>query len=148
MRLLQTMLTNSKIKFRGGLVLGGALMLIVLCGCSRKTHLKEQVSELEKAFPVVTTSEGAPAVADSVVSSAAEAGSYVQAAVAAVRTNDYAGGVMALQAAQRAKGISAQQLIVMERAKQAMVSELVNRATQGDARAKADLAAIEKTLSQ
>ena len=65
-----------------------------------------------------------------------------------MRTNDYIGGVIALQSAQRLPGVTHQQLIALENAKQAMTAELLIRAGRGDARAKADLAELEKTHSQ
>ena len=69
-------------------------------------------------------------------------------ALASVCSNDYATGVIALQSVKRIPGVTPQQLMAVEQAKQALTSDLVARAGQGDAKAKADLDAIEKTLSQ
>ena len=78
----------------------------------------------------------------------AEASAYVSLALSAVRTNDYAGGVIALQAVQRMPGITSQQLMAVQEAVQAMTAELLVRASKGDAKARSDLAAIERTHSQ
>ena len=72
----------------------------------------------------------------------------MQAALVAVRTNDYVAGVIALQNAQQSPGVTAQQLMAVEKAKQALTAELLARADRGDPQAKAALAAIEKTRSQ
>ncbi len=68
--------------------------------------------------------------------------------MSAVRSNDYAGGVIALQTVQRIPGVTSQQLMALERAKEAITANLVARAAGGDPKAKAELSAIEKTLSQ
>jgi hypothetical protein len=123
--------------------------LSVLSACSKKADVKSQVAELEEAFQAP-----APATASQpekgVLSQGlpADANAYVNLALSAVRTNDYAGGVNALQAVQRMPGITANQLMAVERAKEAMTSDLVARAARGDAKAKAELAVIEKTRSQ
>lgn len=72
----------------------------------------------------------------------------VQAALSAVRTNDYAGGVLVLQEVKTAPGVSAAQLMAVQQTQQALTDELLARAERGDASAKAALALIEKTRSQ
>src|ERR1043166_7099104 len=79
------------------------LPFLFLTACSKKADVQGQVSELEKAFPsaaaasaTVQTQTQSPAQAQ-----AADANAYVQSALSAVRQNDYAGGVIALQQAQR-----------------------------------------------
>ncbi len=72
----------------------------------------------------------------------------MNAAVAAVRRNDYVGGVTALQQVPQARGATPQQLMSAERTKQAIINDLQVRAERGDAAAKAALAAIERTRSQ
>ena len=62
--------------------------------------------------------------------------------------DDYAGSVIALQTAQKGRGVNAEQLMAIERAKQAMTASLVDRAARGDEKAKAELARIERTRSQ
>ena len=78
----------------------------------------------------------------------ADANAFVNVALAAVRANDYAGGVIALQEVQRIPGVTANQLMAIHGTMQAMTADLVARAAKGDPKAKADLAAIEKTRSQ
>lgn len=115
-------------------------------GCGKQDRVKRGVAELENAFPPATNLAQFP---DAPLSGRGGApAAYVQVAMAAVRTNDYAAGVIALQAAQRLSGLRAQQLIAIENAKQAMMTELLTRASSGDAKAKADLVVIEKTYSQ
>ncbi|MHB8524006.1 MAG: hypothetical protein ACYDH9_25060 [Limisphaerales bacterium] len=101
-----------------------------MSACSRKGEVKARVADLERAFP------------------AANANPYVNLALSAVRTNDYAGGVIALQSARRMTGVTPEQLMAVQKAMQAITAELVARAASGDQTAKADLAAIESTRSQ
>jgi hypothetical protein len=118
---------------------------MILFGCSKKADVKGQISELEKAFPG-TTGTSTQATAAAKIPTGADA--YVQSALAAVRQNDYAASVIALEQAQRARGVSAQQMMAVERAKAALTAALLARADRGDAQAQAALAAIEKTHSQ
>ena len=117
-----------------------------LSGCSKKADVKGQVSELEKVFPAA--SAAAPAQDAPVPQGQASADAYVRSALSAVRQNDYATSVIALQQAQRARGVTAQQMMAVERAKAALTADLLARADRGDPRAQAALAAIEKTHSQ
>jgi hypothetical protein len=125
-------------------VLGAVL---TLSGCSKKPDVKASTAELEKAFPAAVSAAPAEAPAAE-AAPVAEANSYVKAALSSVQANDYAGSVIALQTAQRVKGVTADQLIALERAKQAMTASLLARADRGDPKAIADLKAIEKTRSQ
>ena len=131
--------------------------LLPLCGaallassaCGKKADLKTQVFELEKAFP--TAPAGTPVQAERAASNQApltDANACVRLALAAVRTNDFAGGVITLQAVQRMPGLTPEQLMSLQTAMQAMTADLLVRASKGDAKAKADLAAIERTRSQ
>jgi len=123
------------------------LALSLLSGCGKKAEVKSQITELEKAFPAATSAAPAP---ESVAGPAplAEANVYVKTALSAVQANDYAGSVIALQTAQSARGITEQQFKALQQAKQAITTDLINRADRGDAKAQADLARIEKTRSQ
>ena len=126
-------------------------LLLSLSACSQKADVKTQVSELEKAFPAAVAAR-APAQPQATAPTqpqiGGDANTYVQSALSAVRQNDYAASVIALQNAQRARGVTAQQIMAVERAKQAMTADLIARADRGDPQAKAALAAIEKTRSQ
>ena len=126
------------------------VLVLALSACSRKADVKAQVSDLEKAFPAAAATAPAQPQTPAPVEApaAADASAYVQSALAAVRQSDYAASVIALQKAQRARGVTAQQLMTVERAKEAIVADLVARADRGDPQAKAALAAIEKTHSQ
>ena len=128
--------------------------IFVLTGCGRKPNVTAQLTELEKAFPAAATSP-APAVpaetqplAASPSAAAADPNTFVKAALWAVRSNDYGGSVIALEAVQRMPGVTPAQMMAAENAKQALTAELVARAANGDAQAKAQLAAIERTRSQ
>jgi len=126
-----------------------AAMLLALSACGRKADAKTQVSELKKVFE--TAAAAAPVQSERPASDQAllaEANAYVSLALSAVRTNDYAGGVIALQAVQKIPGITSQQLMAIHDAMQAMTAELLVRASKGDAKARSDLAAIERTRSQ
>jgi hypothetical protein len=121
-------------------------VLLVLLGCKEKVDVKSQTSELEKAFPQAAAATPAPI--EAAPAQVPDANAYVKAALSAVSADDYAGSVIALQTAQKARGVNAEQLMAIERAKQAMTASLVERAARGDERAKAELARIERTRSQ
>jgi hypothetical protein len=134
-----------------------ARQLILLCGvlslalaaCSKKPDVKASVSELEKAFPTAAAPgpvQPQPAAPNPV--SPADANDLVKSALTAARANDYASGVIALQAVQVKPGVTADQVMAVQRAKQAMVTELQRRAVNGDQQALAQLKAIERTRSQ
>jgi hypothetical protein len=124
--------------------------LSALVGCGKKTDAKAGLSDLEKAFPAASIPAPQPQTEKPVAPqpAAIDANAYVNSALAAVRTNDYVKGVVALESAERGRGMTADQLMAIARAKQAIISDLINRAARGDANAQAQLAAIEKTRSQ
>ena len=131
-------------------LLWGAFLL-ALNGCSKKTDVKSQLSELEKTFQEASAaapSAGERLLVDQTGSAPADANAYVNLALSAVRTNDFAEGVIALQTAQRMPMLTAEQHRAVYQAMQAITADLVARADKGDAKAKADLAAIERTRSQ
>ena len=121
------------------------LLLSTSGGCSRKREVTTRTAELERAFPGV---EAAIATAVPGGEPPANGIALVKAALAAARAEDYVTSVEALQEVTQISGVTPDQLIAVQGARQAMVSELVNRAASGDAAAKAALAAIEKTRSQ
>ncbi len=99
-------------------------------GCSRQPSAAEGVTQMEKSLGKAMEN---PAV---------------QLAIAAAKTNDLGVGVVALQEAKRSPGLSAEQLQSVEQTSQAIIAELLQRAADGDARAKADLQLIEQSRSQ
>ena len=120
-----------------------------LSACAKKADVKSQLSELERAFPPAASNASLLAVTPaSNQNLSADANAIVSAALTAVRANDYGGGVMALQEAQRIRGVTANQLMAIHGTMQALTAGLVARAAKGDLKAKDDLAAIEKTRSQ
>ena len=123
-------------------------MVFALTACSRKPDVKAETTELEKAFPAASISAQAQAQPTAPARTATDADTFVRAALSAVRTNDYAAGVIALQKIPQMPNVTPAQLMAAERAKQAITADLIARASRGDAKAQADLAAIEKTRSQ
>ncbi len=105
-------------------------LLLLTTGCSKEPSAAQGVADLEKSLGKATEN---PAV---------------QLAIAAAKTNDLGVGVVALQEAKRAPGLSAEQLQSVEQTSQAIIQELLRRADAGDARAKADLQLIERSRSQ
>ena len=106
-------------------------LLLAALGCHKEPTAEEGVVQLEKTFPKGAGDNDA-----------------VRIAIAAAKTNDYAVGVVALQEAKRVPGLTADQLMSVEQAAQAMTAELTRRADAGDAQAKASLEAIARTRSQ
>ena len=126
----------------------GAAMLLASNGCSKKADVKAQVSALEKAFPGAAQQSGQPDQSAAQQDSKNDANAYVRAALSAVRSNDYAAGVVVLQNVAQTPGVTPNQLMAAEQAKQAMIANLVSRAAAGDPNAKAALQQIERTRSQ
>ena len=119
-----------------------AAALLLWCGCGgNKTDVKARTSALEKAFPDLAAV--APAAADQAVP-AADPKAYVSAALAAVRGQDLATGVMMLKKALHRPGWTADQIRAMQEARSAWMNDLTQRADKGDASAKAALEAIGK----
>lgn len=107
-----------------------AMALVLAMGCSRTPDAARSTAELERVL------EASPQSLP------------LQMALAAVRTNDAAAGVIALQEARRQPGLTADQLQAVEQASQSIVADLVRRAADGDPQAKAHLEAIERSRSQ
>jgi hypothetical protein len=127
------------------LVLASATLLL-LSGCDRKPGVKTSISQLEKAFgskaPPGAAEQPAPGQAPR-----ADAKGYVQIALAAARTNDYATAVAMLEAAIRAPGITPDQFLVVQQAKSALLTDLQNQAEKGAASAQSALKSIEQSRS-
>ena len=124
---------------------------LALCAgaCSKKADVKASTSELEKAFQAPAAPAAAPGdPAAAAQTSPAEAHDLVTTALGAARADDYASGLIALEAAQRKPGVTPEQVIAVQRTMQAMTADLVTRAANGDKQALAQLKAIEKTRSQ
>lgn len=107
-----------------------ALLASNLAGCGGKPGAKAQAAELERSFT------GAPT------------NSFVGLALTAIRGGDYPAGVIALQAAKAAPGMTPEQLMAVQGTMQSITAELAARADKGDPQAKADLAIIERSRSQ
>jgi hypothetical protein len=137
-----------------GSKLPGLLLIICLLlpwsACRRKADVKAEATALERALSEVPAPPSSPQGSGPATapSPAADLITYGNLALAAVRSNDYAGSVIALEAMQQVPGLSAQQREAVQRTKSAITTDLINRADRGDPRALADLKAIEKTHSQ
>ena len=132
------------------LLISLAATLVLFAGaCGKKADLNSSAAELEKAFQApaapAAIQAGAAATAQT---SPAEAQDLVKTALAAARADDYASGVAALEAARRKPGVTAEQLMAVQRTLQAMTTDLATRAANGDQKALAQLKAIERTRSQ
>ena len=101
-----------------------------VAGCHREPTAVEGATELKRAFPDGGSSDA------------------IRLGVAAMQSNDFAAGVIALQAAKNAPGLTAEQLTAIEQASQSVTADLTRRADAGDANAKAQLEAIERSRSQ
>ena len=114
--------------------LASVCLAFLLMGCgpsSKEPDARTAAKELREAFPETGT------VSDA-----------VRVAIAASESKDYASGVLALETAKVAPGLSADQLATMERARQGLTAELVRRADAGDPKAREQLATIERARSQ
>ena len=119
--------------------------LLATGACSKKADVKSRVTELEQAFQAAPAPTPAPELNPNAPT---DAGALVNAALTAVRANDYGASVIALQEVQRLPGVTANQLMAVQGAMEAITTDLVARAAKGDPQAKAALAALEKTRSQ
>jgi hypothetical protein len=121
--------------------------LLVLCGCDHKPGVNNRISLLQKAFPAATASaqtdqpaSGQPPRAD--------ANACVQAALTAMRSNDYATAILMLNSAVRAPGITPDQFLALQQAKKSLFTDLENRAERGDAGAQAALKSVANSRSR
>jgi len=122
-------------------------LLLFAGACRKPTDVKSNVAELEKAFQAPANAAPGPATAAAQTSDLGVQ-DLVKTALASARADDYASGVIALQAAQRKPGVTAEQLMVVQRTMQAMTTDLATRSANGDPKALAQLKAIEQTRSQ
>jgi hypothetical protein len=120
----------------------GAAALLSVWGCgSKKADVKTQTAELEKAFPNIA------AVAPAPVGQPAPGGdpkACVSAALAAVKSNDLGTAVIMAKYAVRLPGLTPTQLAALQEARSAWMNDLMKRAVQGEASAKAALAVIDQ----
>jgi len=115
--------------FRTCLVMAGACLLLNGCG---KTHdPAAEAVQLQKVF-----------------ASDARSNQFVAVALSAMQTNNYPAAVLALENARTIPGTTPDQLIALQRTKEAMIADLVRRAEGGDARAREDLVVLERSRSQ
>lgn len=106
------------------------VLLLAVAGCGKRPDVKAETAQLEKTF--ATTN----------------ANTLVVRAIAAIREDNYAAGVIALEAVKQTPGMSADQLMAIQRATLTVTQDLAARAERGDAKAQAALAAIERSRSQ
>ena len=124
-----------------------ALLPIILSGCNKEGDAKAGISQLKQAFPTATAA--APVTADTGNAPREVAvDAYVGQAVALLQNNDQVGAVTLLYAVQERPNLTAQQYKAVHETIQKVYADLVPRAANGDAKAKAAIAALEKTQSQ
>ena len=123
-----------------------ATLILAHAGCSKKVEVKSSITELEHSLSAPPPAQPQPNAPNPAAQT--EANGLIKSALSAAQANDYAGSVIALQAAQQKPGLTADQIANAQHLKQAMVSDLQRRAVNGDQRALAQLKAIEKTRSQ
>ncbi len=117
-----------------------AAVIVALGGCGKKAaEIQLQSAELERAFPGLASAAPAgtgPATAGR------DPRTFVSAALSASRSNDYVTAVLMLQKAAEAPGVTPEQVMALQAARKAWVTDLMTRADRGDQRARAALAAI------
>ncbi len=131
------------------LLLFPVALVLTLGGCGKKSDVKSNVTELQQSLSTtVTPATAQPQPTAQNPAAPNDANGLLQSALSAAQANDYAGSVIALQAAQQKPGLTADQIANAQRLRQAMVADLQRRAVNGDQAALAQLKAIEKTRSQ
>lgn len=120
----------------GGSIIAVALTASALFvgGCGKKAaDIKTQSNELQSAVP--TSTQAAPGTPEW----------YVNAALTAVRSNDYVAGITLLRNAAQLPGLNPNQLMSLHETRRAIMDDLVKRADKGDEKAKAALDAIQQS---
>jgi hypothetical protein len=121
----------------------GSVSLLLPGGCDRKPGVKTSLSQLEKAFAANT----APGQAEHPTpgrAPGADANGCVQIALVAARSNDYATAVAMLNTAVRAPGMTPDQFLAVQQAKNALLTDLLDRARKGDATAQTALKVVDQ----
>ncbi len=110
------------------LPLFNAAALVLLSACSASPDPSAEAARLQTTF--------------------AGSNRFVSEAIAALKTNDVPAAVLALENARSVPGLTADQLMSLQKTKQAMTADLVAKAEHGDRKAQADLALLERLRSQ
>lgn len=109
-----------------------AVMIVAglfLVGCAKKDAVSTK--ELEKAFEIKPAAS--PATAKANLSRPQDpVRGYVEQAVSAIKTNDYASGVVMLQTLRAEPSLNADQLAVVQETMAKIQSQLAERAERGD----------------
>ena len=119
---------------------------LLMAGCSKKSGV--ETSDLEKAFQASDASKkakpepAAPAATQTQAPAADPVKNYVDAAVAAVRTNDYVGAAVTLQALRAQPTLTPEQLTAVQDTMASLQMKLADRADRGDVQAQRALDAI------
>lgn len=134
------------------LFLGAAVAtLLAAAGCGRSSDPAAELADLERTFSMDETAvqEPSPETPDLAASNESPDSPqvYVDRAIAAVRAEEPAEGVMLLHSAQGLTTLNAQERMAVQKTIRAVTKDLVRRAAQGDAKAQAELRRIEQYLS-
>jgi hypothetical protein len=119
------------------LLLLAAVSLLAMGGCGKKQDVKTETSNLEKAF----AAPGAPSQDDPVQN-------CINAAMTAIKSNDYPAALSALDALRKQKGLTASQRMAVNSAAGQIEADLVRRAAAGDQKAKAALDGMRQVGDQ
>jgi hypothetical protein len=101
-------------------------------GCGKRADVKNEATELQKAFTSASPAPGTDSAQDAIQSRAT-------AAVAALKANDYATASDQLLALHNLKGLTAEQRMTVNHVSGTLVQELIARSAKGDSQAKAAL---------
>ena len=104
-------------------------LVLAMSGCGGKRDVNTEASKPENPFamqeaPTPTTPDNAAPAPEP----QAEAITGVNVALSAVHTNDYGAGIIATQKVQQMPGVTAEQRIALEKARQAMTTNSSERA--------------------
>ena len=123
--------------------------LLASSGCGKKNNVKSGVAKLKAVFPTAAQAGSAP-----VDNPAPDAGKPVDVnatvarAILAIESSDYVNAVSLLATVRKQRNLTADQHMALQETIANINKYLVNRASQGDAKAKAALAELEGKPAQ
>ena len=123
-------------------------ILVLLVACKKDPGTEARLGELEQEFKTNGSASAASATVPTGTQQKPAAGVLVQNGLAAIRADQPADGIILLQSAQKLPNLNASQRMAVQHSIQAVTADLVNRASRGDNRARADLKRIEAFLGQ
>jgi hypothetical protein len=125
------------------------VLLLVASGCSRKSDIQSAASQLKQAFPEAAIA--APPASDNSIQSGSkpvDVNAYVGQALLALQNKDDLRAATILSTVQRQRSLTGAQRRAIHETMGKVQMDLVNRAAQGDVRAKAEMDELLKQLSR